>query len=554
MEWLTTMVEGRGSVGAVAVLCMVVGVGLAVGAVRVRGVSLGVAGVLFAGLAVGQAGVAVEPAVLQFVRDVGLVVFVFMIGLQVGPGFLSAWRRDGLRLNLLTVGTVLLGAGLVVGMTKFLGVPVPTAIGLYAGGNTSTPSLAAGQEALRLGAGAEAAARAAAVGYAIAYPVGVLGPMAALVLVRVLLRIDVERERQALVESGASMAMEAETLKVAEEDAVGRPLDEVLGRVDGGVVVSRLMRDQIVTVPEANTLLRAGDLILAVGPHPKLRQLQALVGPTADLDLRHAPGEIVSKRVFVTQRRVAGRRLEDLDLDGRYGVTLTRIGRSGVEITPSPRLTLNFGDAVLVVGTAAQVRRVAEELGNSAPALETPRLAPIAVGILCGVVVGSIPLAIPGLPAGVRLGLAVGPMLVAIVVANLGRLGPLIWYVPGSANMFVREGAISLFFAAVGLQAGPAFAQTLAGPGGLLWAGLGATLTLMTVGALVLAARLALGVNYVMLCGLVAGTFTQPAVLALATRMTRSEMPAVAYAAVYPTSMLLRVVLVQIMVMLLAAG
>jgi putative transport protein len=556
MTWLAAMLNDGSVAGVLVGLSAVIVVGLALGSVRIRGIGLGVAGVLFAGLAAGRLGLKPDPNLLQFVREFGLILFVYTIGLQVGPGFLASLRRSGLRLNLLACGVVLTGTLLAVGAVKWLGVTTPAGVGLLAGATTNTPSLAAAEEALRQrSASAEAGAAAAELigaGYAIAYPLGIVGIIGVLLASRML---PVLRPRESAAAGPAAESVEHRitfiNLEVTNANLRGLPLRRLPLTTEAGVVVSRMLHKSTLRVPTGDEPLELGDVLLAVGEEESLQALRMLVGQESPLNLRDYPSEISSRRLVVTRAEVAGRTLAELQLRERLGVTATRLSRAGVEFTASPHTTLNLADTVLVVGPEDSIRRAAALLGDTPRRLDHPMLVPVFVGIALGVLAGSLPLALPGLPGTVKLGLAGGPLVVAIVLSSLGRVGPLVWYMPLSANFMLREMGIVLFLACVGIKSGHTFFASLAGGEGLRWLAIGAGITVIPLVLAALVGALIMRLPGPTLCGVLAGSMTDPPALALANTLAGSDAPSVAYATVYPLTMLMRVVCAQALVILL---
>jgi putative transport protein len=551
------LLDGTSAAGAVLVLSIVAALGLALGAVRIRGVGLGIAGVLFVGLALGHFGVHVEERTREFARELGLVLFVYSIGLQVGPGFLASLRRHGLRLNLLAASVVVLGAAVALVLRFAGGIEAPALVGLLSGATTNTPSLAAAQQALRE-AIADPAARAAAsklpgLGYAVAYPFGVLGVILVMLAVRAAFRVSLRKEAEDLEKSHAAEVppLARANLEVANPNLEGMPLGKVPTLDASGIVVSRIWQDGTLQVPRPETRLRLGDVLLAVGTREELDALRVVVGKESSLDLRRMPSAITSKRLIVTRTAATGKTVAALDFARRFGVQITRVSRAEVEMSATPDYELQYGDTVIAVGEAGDIPKVAAELGDSPKTLNYPHLVPMFAGIALGIVVGSVPFSLPGVPSPVRLGLAGGPLLVAIALSRIGTIGPLVWYMPISANYALRETGIVLFLAAVGLGAGDVFVQTLVHGDGLYWLACGVALTVVPLLAVALAARLALGLNYLTLCGLLAGSMTDPPALSFATAVSGSEAPSLAYATVYPLTMILRVLSVQLLVIYL---
>jgi len=547
MSWLTELARTPGVAGTTLVLSLVIATGLGLGSLKVGGFRLGVAGVLFTGLAFAHAGFALDLASLHFLREFGLILFVFTIGLQIGPGFVPSLRRHGLLLNSLAVATVALGAAATWAVATLAHLPHDLATGLFCGATTNTPALGAAQEAL---GGQTARAAAAAAGYAVAYPMGVIGILLSMLVLRAVFRIDVPREveRVEAERRAAAGTVARVTLRVANPQLDGLPLREVPGLAELHTVISRIQPggDGDVRLVRADTVLHVGDLVVAVGDAEALARFARIIGPVVERDLRSEPGRVTTRRIVVTRKAVLGQSIAALRLDDRFGVTVTRLTRTGLEMTARADLELQFGDVLQVVGEENGILQAAAQLGNSTRELNVTRFGGIFLGIALGVVLGSLPLR--GEPVPLRLGLAGGPLVVAIVLSGLGRLGPLVFYMPANANLAVRELGITLFLACVGLASGPGFFASMVSPTGAAAFAAGATITLvplLVVGALV---RAVWRVDYTTLCGLLAGSMTDPPALAFAGNMTRSDAPAVAYATVYPLTMLLRVIAAQALV------
>jgi putative transport protein len=551
------LLDGTSAAGAVLVLSLVAALGLALGAVRFRGVGLGIAGVLFVGLAFGHLGVHVEEPTREFVRELGLVFFVYSIGLQVGPGFLASLRRHGLRLNVLAGSVVVLGVATALALRFAGGIEPAALVGLLSGATTNTPSLAAAQQALKEAvadpAGRAMAAKMPGLGYAVAYPFGVLGIILVMVAVRVAFRVSVRKEAEDLERSRAAEVppLARANLEVANPNLAGMALEKVPTLDASEIVVSRIWQGGTLLVPRPETRLRLGDVLLAVGPRDALDALRVVVGKESSLDLRTMPSAINSKRLIVTRTAATGRTVAALDFARRFGVQITRVSRAEVEMSATPDFELQYGDTVIAVGETGDIQKVAAELGDSPKSLNYPHLVPMFAGIALGIVVGSFSFSLPGVPAPVRLGLAGGPLLVAIALSRIGKLGPLVWYMPISANYALRETGIVLFLAAVGLGAGDVFVETLVRGDGLYWMAGGVALTVVPLLVVAVGARLVLGLNYLTLCGLLAGSMTDPPALSFATAVAGSEAPSVAYATVYPLTMILRVLSAQLLVMYL---
>lgn len=553
MNWLVTLFTADSVAHSVISLSVVIVLGLALGSLRAKGLNLGVAGVLFAGLALGHFGLRVNPEVLEFVREFGLILFVFTIGLQVGPGFFASLRRQGLALNGLAALTVLLGALVTVAIHFWAGVPAPAAAGLFSGATTNTPSLAAVGQALRQTPGLGASTlELPGLAYAVAYPFGIVGTILTLLIVRRVFRIDVDAERKALeeAEQNGRWEIQAVALKVRNPNLAGARISNIPGLTEAKAVVSRVHRDGRTELARPDFVLRAGDTVLVVAPRENLPTLRLAIGPHSSLDILRPGGSLTTRRVVVTRKSVLGKRIGDLHLLERFEVNVTRLTRAGQEFTATPDLALQFGDLLMLVGYEQGVAEAAQDLGNSSKDLSAPQLLPIFAGIALGILAGSLPIALPGLPAPVKLGLAGGPLLIAILLSRLGNIGPLVWYMPPGANYMVREMGIALFLACVGLHAGDSFVAVLRGEG-LRWLLFATAITLVPILAAGILARAIWKLNYVKICGLVAGSMTDPPALAFANLLTQSERAAVAYATVYPLTMILRIFTAQLLILFL---
>lgn len=580
MSWLTELFSRDAAHGHVAVaqaillLSLVAAIGHFLGSFRLRGVGLGVAGVLFSGLLFGHLGFKLAPDVLQFVREFGLILFVYTIGMQVGPGFVASLRRHGLPLNLMAAGIVLLGVVVTLIVVFVLKIDMTVAVGLFSGGTTNTPALGAAQQALQNmpsdtlqavagripelkdlatdAAGArDALFKRPGLGYAVAYPFGILGIILAMGLLRAVFRINPKEEAAQFAKLMRSDEAAVTTLNLVVQNANlnGMKIADIPGLSASGVVVSRIRKGTEVDNATPDTVLHAGDVILLVGPADKIRQMQIIIGSPTETDLKALPSRLTTRRVVVTQKEILGKSLDELNLHALYDVTITRISRAEIEFTPNPGFRLQFADTLLLVGEPDAIEKAAKVLGNSPKQLNHPQIMPIFVGIALGVLVGSWPFTIGSMPAAVKLGLAGGPLLVAILLSRLGRLGPLIYYMPLSANFMLREVGITLFLACVGIKAGDEFVATLTKGPGLYWMGCAAAITLLPLLVVGLVARIVYRLNYMTLCGVLAGSMTDPPALAFANSVTSSDAPSISYATVYPLTMLLRVVAAQLLVL-----
>jgi putative transport protein len=541
---------------AVLMLAVIALTGLALGSIKIRGIGLGTAGVLFTGILSGHFGWHIEPAILEFVREFGLILFVFTIGLQLGPGFFAALRQDGLRLNAMAGAIVLLGVATTVLSGWLLKIDFAAMLGLFSGATTNTPSLGAAQQAL--GTMAQLSADRAALpslAYALAYPGGIAGIIGSLLVLRSVFRIDPEREAAAhrIDQQRGLQPLERLNLVVENPNLDGLPIGEVPGRRETAVTISRIRRAGKSEVRTANdeTILHLGDLILAVGTRWNLTQFQKVIGRASDVDLRQVPGAVTDRRVVVTRKEILGKSLEELGLDHLYGVTVTRVTRADLEISAVPELRIKFGDMLQLVGDLESLDKASAAVGNSLKALGETQFIPMFVGIALGVLAGLVPINVPGLPVPVRLGLAGGPLVLAILLGRVGRIGPLVWHMPVNANLAFRELGIVLFLACVGLKAGERFFATVFTGSGLTWLLTGLCITMLPILVVGVVARLFFKWNFTTISGLVVGSMTDPPALAFAGNISKSDAPAVAYAAVYPLTMLLRILAAQAMALML---
>ncbi len=553
MNWLSQLINGETVAHSVLVISVVAALGLALGSLKVKGIGLGIAGVLFSGLAIGHFGIRIPDPVLEFAREFGLILFVYTIGMQVGPGFFASLRRQGLPLNIMAASIVLLGAGITIAIAKIAQVPMAAAVGLFSGATTNTPSLGAAQEAIRSLASAPADATALpGLGYAVAYPFGIIGIILSMVFLRAIFRVDLKKETADLLHHEGSKPNKLSHLNliITNPNLEGQRLDKLPVFNAHGVVVSRIKHEGRVNLAKPEDILHLGDTLLAIGPDEELEELRLLVGQISREDLRAIKSHLVMRRVIVTKKAVLGKRLEELNFLDSCEVTVTRVTRAEVELSATPGRRIEFGDMLILVGREDDIFRAAGLLGNSLKQLNHTELIPVFVGIGLGVLFGSIPIAFPGIPAPVKLGLAGGPLLIAILLSRIGRIGPLLWYMPNNANFAIREIGIVLFLACVGLHSGEKFVDTLVHGAGFEWMALAVLITIVPLLIVGLFARIFLKTNYVSICGLLAGSMTDPPALAFANAVSGSDAPSISYATVYPLTMLLRVVCAQLIVLL----
>lgn len=541
----------------VSVLALVAVVGLWIGNVKIRGVGFGIGGVLFGGIIVGhfvdQAGVALSSPMLHFIQEFGLILFVYTIGIQVGPGFFASLRVSGLRLNLFAILIVILGGLVTAVLHKLFNIPLPVVLGIFSGAVTNTPALGAGQQILRdLGVPFEVVDQMG-MSYAMAYPFGICGILLTMWLVRLFFRINVEKEAQRFEESSGNGHANLHTINVRVENPNlnQMAIQDVPMLNSDNIVCSRLKRGELLMVPAPGTLIQAGDLLHLVGRPEDLHNAQLVIGQEVATSLSTRGTDLEVERVVVTNEKVLGKKIRDLHVKQRYDVVISRLNRAGVELVASSSASLQFGDILNLVGRQEAIDAVAAELGNAQQKLQQVQMLPVFIGIGLGVLLGSIPLFIPGFPAALKLGLAGGPLIMALILGRIGSIGKLYWFMPPSANLALRELGIVLFLAVVGLKSGGDFVATLTQGEGLSWIAYGIFITaipLLTVGIL---ARMLAKMNYLTLCGMLAGSMTDPPALAFANNLhATSGAAALSYATVYPLVMFLRIITPQLLAVL----
>jgi putative transport protein len=543
---------------AVLLLSIVSAAGLALGQLKLRGVGFGIGGVLFAGIAMGHfvkvVGLQLDPAVMDFVRDFGLVLFVYTVGVQVGPGFFATLRRSGLVLNGLALLMIVASGVVAVLLAVGLKIPLPAVLGLVSGAVTNAPALAASQQVLReVGADAQAVVLPG-LAFAVTYPFGIAGNLLAMSLVRIVFNIDPAADAAAFDarRRAAAQALDGMDLLVRNDSLEGVHLRDLTLLRDLGVVPSRLLHEGKLVVPSGGLVLHKGDVLHVVGTRAALQQAKLLFGGEAEQRVTTTRGtDLKWERVVVTHSKVLGMRLAQLAVAEAYGVVFSRVNRAGVELVPTSSLKLQFGDILTVIGRPEDIKGAAALLGNSERRLQQVEMVPVFIGIALGAILGSLPLFVPGLPAPLRLGMAGGPLIVAILLSRLGNLGPLVWFMPPAANLALREIGIVLFLAVLGVGSGGRFVETLASGAGwpwMAWGGLVTLLPLLLTGAV---ARGVFKLDLFTICGVLAGAQTNPPGLSYANTLGNSEAPALAYATVYPLAMCLRILSPQLMVLLL---
>lgn len=563
MDWLITLFSDSASVAHIALLyAIVIAAGVYLGKIKFGGVALGVTFILFTGIAAGHLGFTAPTPILTFVQDFGLILFVFMIGLQVGPGFFEGFREGGVTLNLLATGMILLNIAVMFGCYyAFFDTSdpqnLPMLVGTLYGAVTNTPGLGAANEAL--GAVFPDGAPAIANGYACAYPLGVVGIIGATILIRYICKVKIKEEEADLAEhETANAAVKPTKMNLSVENSylAGRTILDVHDFMKRDFVFSRLLRGGELIAPTSKTVLELGDKVRCVCPEADAEAMIAFIGPKVEVpefERQKAMHQTVSKRILITKPEINGKTISKMHFASVYGANITRVTRQGMDIFASPSLALQVGDRIMVVGDEASVDRVASLVGNSIKRLDTPNIATIFVGIMIGIIFGSIPLAIPSIPVPLKLGIAGGPLIIAILIGRFGYKFHLVTYTTTSANLMLREVGLVLFLSSVGIKAGANFVSTVVAGDGLWYVVCGFLITVIPIFIIGTLARLRYHFNYFTIMGMIAGSYTDPPALAYANSVCSKEAPAVGYSTVYPLSMFLRIFTAQIVILFFCA-
>ena len=554
MSWINELLWGSGIGHSILLLSIVIALGIQLGKIKIFGISLGITLVLFVGIVMGHFGFTMNPEILHFFKEFGLILFVYSVGMQVGPGFFSAFKQGGVTLNMLACGIVFLGVVTALVIHYVTGVPIPTMVGILSGAVTNTPGLGAAQQAYTDMFGV--ADPTIALGYAVAYPLGVIGIILALIVIRYAFRVNFEKETEQLNSEDSSHNNEAKPISlIVKNPAIfGKTVAEISSLIERDFVVSRVWRNdnKQIEMASAQTVLNEDDKIFVITTEQDAETIKAFIGIEFDMERKQwirMESQFINRRILVTKPELNGKRLGQLKLRKLYGINITRINRSGIDLVATPNLTLQVGDRVNVVGTESAVTNVEKVLGNSLKRLNEPNLIAIFVGIALGIFLGSIPLTFPGIPQPVKLGLAGGPLIVAILVSRFGYHYKLITYTTQSANFMLREIGITLFLACVGIGAGDGFVDTIVNNGGFAWIGYGFIITFLPLIIIGSIGRYFCKVNYFTLMGLIAGSTTDPPALAYSNATAGNDAPAVGYATVYPLTMFLRVLTAQLMIL-----
>lgn len=551
MDWIESILFEHSAVQAVIVISVIIAVGLGLGKIHICGISLGVTWVFFAGILAGYLGFSIDPGMLNFAQSFGLILFIYELGLKVGPGFFSSFRQGGVKLNLLGLATVVLGTGVAIGLSYIFSVPMSDMTGIISGATTNTPALGAAQQALQqLGISANGAALSCAV----TYPLGVVGVILAIIVVRKLVVKDSDFSVNLSEDDHNTFIA---TFQVKNPAIYGKSIKEIAGITPVKFVISRLWRDGEVSIPTSDMNVNENDRLMVITTEADVEALTVLFGEhesrdwnTGDIDWNKIDSSLTSKHLIISKPELNGKKLGSLRLRNNYGINITRVSRSGVILLATPSLILQLGDRLTVVGKEHQIDKVAKVVGNTATKLKDPNLAVIFVGVVLGLLLGSIPIVIPGISAPVKLGLAGGPIIVGILMGRFGPNFQMVTYTTRSANLMLRGIGLSLFLACLGLDSGAHFIDTIMKGDGLLWIGLGFIVTTVPVIIMAIISLRLSKLDFGSTCGMLCGAMANPMALNYANDTIPGDNPAVSYATVYPIAMFSRVVIAQLLILI----
>lgn len=550
MEWLSSLFLNEGIAHSILMFSVVIALGILLGKIKIAGISLGITWVIFVGIAFSHFGFRVDDHTLHFVKEFGLILFVYSIGMQVGPSFFSSFKKEGLTLNILSTSIVALGVITTVVIYYITGLPITTMVGILSGAITNTPGLGAAQQAYTDTTG-NLDTSSISLGYAVAYPLGVVGIIVSLIAIKYLFRVKIDNEEREF-NANSEHTEEATKIYLAVKNPAlfGKTIFDVTHLIDKRFVVSRVYHiDGGAEIASSNTTLNEGDKLLVILRLHDVDALTAFIGEPTTVDVVNDTLSVRS--IILTKSKINGKTLGQLQLRNAYGVNITRISRAGIDLVPTANLSLQIGDRVKVVGKESSIDMVEKLLGNSIKQLREPNLIAIFLGIFIGVIFGSIPFTFPGIPQPVKLGLAGGPLIVALLLSRFGPKYKLVTYTTTSANLMLREIGIALFLASVGLGAGANFIGTIVNEGGYMWIGYGVIITMLPLLIVGIFGRYVLKINYLTLMGLLAGSTTDPPALAYSNAAAGSNIPSISYATVYPLTMFLRVLTAQLLILLM---
>ncbi|WP_413516956.1 putative transporter [Photobacterium phosphoreum] len=546
---------------SISILSLVAVLGLWMGSWKIKGVGLGIGGVLFGGIIVGHyteaMGITLNAHTLHFIQEFGLILFVYTIGIQVGPGFFASLRSSGLKLNGFAALVVFLGCVVAVLLYIIFDVPLPILLGIYSGAVTNTPALGAGQQILsELGVSADLL-DITGMGYAVAYPFGICGILISMWLLRLIFKVNIDQEAIVYNSSSGDKKEGLQTLNIAvrNPNLNGLTFVQIPAITEGAIICSRLKRGNQLSIPKESTPIELNDVLHLVGTKAALEKARLVIGDIVDISLSTKGTDLQVERLVVTNEIVLGKKIRELELKEKYDVVISRLNRAGVELIPNSHTSLQFGDILNLVGSKDAIAAVSGMVGNAEQKLQHVQMLPIFIGIGLGILLGSIPLYLPGFPAALKLGLAGGPLIVALILARIGSIGKLYWFMPPSANLALREIGIVLFLAVVGLKSGNGFIDTLVNGDGFSWMAYGALITFIPLIITGCIARIFGELNYLSMCGMLAGSMTDPPALAFANGLHPTNgAAALSYATVYPLVMCLRILSPQILAILLWIG
>lgn len=554
MNFITELFTGDGIATSLILICITAFAGAIIGKLEIKNVRLGVAGVLFTGIILAHFGARINSDILHFAQEFGLILFVYAIGIDVGPRFFNTLRSDGLKLNLFAISIVLMGFGIALAFHYILDVEPEVITGIMCGAVTNTPGLGAARQVVTdynaMNPDNIIDGDVLGTGYAVAYPLGVIGIILSMIIIKTLFRIKVSREvdeyNESLIKSNNHL--ESVVVKITNSNLFGKTVEYIVDFVDKELVFSRIERDGEFLIPTATFILEKGDIVHGVSDDKNIDNLRLKLGNVEIGQKRDIDGDLVMQRFMVTNHKIAGKTIEQLGIYRRYPANITRIYRTGIEILPTKRTTIEIGDSVRIVGKRAVMNEIQAEIGDSIKEWSHPNIIPLFMGIALGILVGSIPLAIPGLPAPAKLGLAGGPLIIAILLGWRGRIGNFSFYMNSGANMLLREMGITLFLACVGLGAGGKFVETIVN-GGYMWVLYGLVITIVPILIVGIIAYL-MKINYLKICGFMAGAMTDPPALEYANGLSQTHAQSMAYASVYPLTMFLRILLGQTLILI----
>jgi len=550
MEWLDTLFINHSALQAVVVVSLISALGLALGKIHIMGISLGVTFVFFAGILAGHMGLSIDPQMLNYAESFGLVIFVYSLGLQVGPGFFSSFRKGGMQLNMLSLLLIALGTILAIVCHLTTGVSLPDMVGILCGATTNTPALGAAQQTLQqMGLPSSTPALSCAV----TYPLGVLGVIIAVLLIR---KLFVRKEDITEKDKDNANKTYIAEFQVFNPGIYGKSIKDIAHLSSVKFVISRLWRDNKVTIPTSEKILQKGDRLLVITSEKDVEAMTVLFGEQEhtdwnkdDIDWNAIDSQLISQRIIVTRPEINGKKLGSLRLRNHYGINISRVYRAGVQLLATSELVLQMGDRLTVVGEAAAIQNVEKVLGNAVKSLKEPNLVAVFIGIILGLALGAIPFTIPGISAPVKLGLAGGPIIVGILIGTFGPRLHMVTYTTLSANLMLRGLGLSMYLACLGLDAGAHFFETVVRPEGVLWIGLGFAITFIPVVVTGLIALKVMKVDFGSVSGMLCGSMANPMALNYVNDTIHGDNPSVSYATVYPLSMFLRVIIAQIILM-----